>query len=377
MTCTPIPSLRSIWDLLDGDTTAVGISNAWQCLGWPEEGSNKLHQGRHESTWVPMSRKALARVMHTCPGWPESPLTKAHLLWAAIAPATAWVADEAPWTPAHGHCLTLLSGDFEAEEVGDSSYTRSAAAEFAAFVLDTQLDIAIPALALDAAFASSWARSMPMCQMSVYILVMSDLMLPLIGSSLLQALRTSLLSMVAQEPVPAEDDSLLAALKREVLDLIAASDKGGASWQSVPVVDTLNESPSKKSRTEASIAETLDAKTEIVRVSLVHNLGLVHSLQTIVDAQNLRDKLQRREVNLEEQRALEEGLVHRTNISRHMLVLDSAIDTLTTKALEKQREDDPGGFAIAIASDESPPSQVRFGGLPVSDHHGVHAPVAP
>ena len=85
-----------------------------------------------------------------------------------------------------------------------------------------------------------------MCQMSVYILVMSDLMLPLIGSSLLQALRTSLLSMAAQEPDPTEDGSLLAALKREVLDLIAASDKGGASWQYLPVVDTLNESPSKK-----------------------------------------------------------------------------------------------------------------------------------
>ena len=138
--------------------------------------------------------------------------------------------------------------------------------------------------------------------------------------------------------------------------------EGGASWQCLPLVDDLNESPSKKSRTEASIAETLENKTEMVRMSLVHNLGLVHSLQTIVDAQNLRDKLQRREVNLEEQRALEEGLVHRTNVSRHMLVLDSAIDTLTTKALEKQREDDPEGFAIAIASDESPPSQVRFGG---------------
>ena len=45
-----------------------------------------------------------------------------------------------------------------------------------------------------------------------------------------------------------------------------------------------------------------------------------------------------------------------------MLALDSAIDTLTTEALRKQRADDPDGFAIALASDESPPSQVSFGG---------------
>ena len=132
--------------------------------------------------------------------------------------------DTSAWSLSHA----VVKG-FDAEEVGDSSYTRSAAAEFAAFVLDTQLDIAIPALALDAAFASSWARNMPMCQMRVYILAMPDVMLPLIGSSLLQALRTSLLSMAAQELAPSGNDSLLAALKREVLDLIVASDKAGVS----------------------------------------------------------------------------------------------------------------------------------------------------
>ena len=197
---------------------------------------------------------ALTKTMQTCPGWPESPLTKAHLIWAAIAPVIAWVNGanlQAPWTPTHGHCLTLLSGDFDAEEVGGSCCERSAAAEFAAFLLDTHLDVAIPALRLEAAFASSWARNMPMCQMSVYILVMSELMLPLIGSSLLQALRTSLLSMAAQEPNPAGNDSHLAALKREVLELLGASDNADISWPSVPAVDTPRESPRKKSRTEA------------------------------------------------------------------------------------------------------------------------------
>ena len=93
----------------------------------------------------------------------------------------------------------------------------------------------------------------------------------------------------------------------------------------------------------------------MLRLSLVNNLGLVHSLNTIVDAQRLKDRLQRREVNLEEQRALEEGCLKRDAINRHTLVLDSAIDTLTTEALRKQRADDPDGFAIALASDESPP----------------------
>ena len=323
-------------------------------------------QGTFVSTHVPMSRETLTKSMKTCPGWPESPLTLAHLIWAAIAPVVAWVAHgrpDCPWTAAHGHCLALLSGDFEAQEFSNSTCTRSAAAEFAAFLLDTHLDIAIPALALDSAFASSWARNMPMCEMSVYILVMSEAMLPLIGSSLLQALQTALLSMAAQQPDPSGKDSLLAALKGEVLDLLGARDKGSDSWQSLPaVISSPMESKRKKSRTEASIVETLEDKTEMVRLSLVNNQALVHSLNTLQDAKRLEEKLQRRDEDLEKHMALEDAGLHQTTLSRHMLVLESAMDTLTKEALAEQRAADPDGFAIGIASDESPPSQVRFGG---------------
>ena len=45
-----------------------------------------------------------------------------------------------------------------------------------------------------------------------------------------------------------------------------------------------------------------------------------------------------------------------------MLLLDSSLDSLMTAELRVQREADPATFAVALATDESPPSQRRFGG---------------
>ena len=55
-------------------------------------------------------------------------------------------------------------------------------------------------------------------------------------------------------------------------------------------------------------------------------------------------------------------LVHRTNLQRHMLFLDGAVDRFTSELLLTMREE--GRFAgVALVTDESPPSQPRFRGL--------------
>ena len=44
-----------------------------------------------------------------------------------------------------------------------------------------------------------------------------------------------------------------------------------------------------------------------------------------------------------------------------MLLLDSALDSAPAEQVRARREQDPGAFGVALATDESPPSQKRFG----------------
>ena len=45
-----------------------------------------------------------------------------------------------------------------------------------------------------------------------------------------------------------------------------------------------------------------------------------------------------------------------------MVVLDMAMDSLLKEELQEMRDADPGAFGVALATDESPPSQRRFCG---------------
>ena len=53
----------------------------------------------------------------------------------------------------------------------------------------------------------------------------------------------------------------------------------------------------------------------------------------------------------------------RTALNRHALVLDAALDAWQLEEWARRRDADPEGWALAVATDESPPSQARFGGL--------------
>ena len=59
---------------------------------------------------------------------------------------------------------------------------------------------------------------------------------------------------------------------------------------------------------------------------------------------------------------LEEILGHRVTLGQHLLILDAAVDRCTSEHMLDLR--DQGTLAgVALATDESPPSQPRFRGL--------------
>ena len=359
---TSVTSLSSAWELVGDSPCDKYVHDAWSSLGWPGGGMSKFVGGKRLSETVPRGIRRLKDVMLTLEAWPQHPWTLVHFMWAAIYPCLCWIEgaaeeDAGPWTPAHGHCLQMLSVDFDATTFTES---QDDLASFAALCLGANLEVIIPELSLREAFVKFWAMSLPQCQMSVYLLLMSaPVMHSLIGRSMHRAVQASLLSMAARVHMPTS--SLETDMKAELIEILAA--KQTQQNTSVDVAITLQHEPSlKRSRTDDAISALREQKTEQIRDALVNKTPLVHQLNTIVDANRLIAKLQRQELDLEKENDLVESVVKRDSLGRHMLVLESALDAYMAEMLATQRAEDPEGFGLGMATDESPPSQPRFGG---------------
>ena len=100
--------------------------------------------------------------------------------------------------------------------------------------------------------------------------------------------------------------------------------------------------------------------TSMVRMYLTHHFQLGRFVKLHLDYGRLRAELKRQPD--EEDFAIGDKVMSRQTLARHMLVLDSALDSLLKEELQKKRDADPGAFGVALATDESPPSQRRFSG---------------
>ena len=73
--------------------------------------------------------------------------------------------------------------------------------------------------------------------------------------------------------------------------------------------------------------------------------------------------MKRQDLDLDEVDYLNSSLYTRRAVLRHVLLLESALDAHTAEYLRKQRFQNPDMFAVGFGTDESPPSQSRFGGF--------------
>ena len=87
------------------------------------------------------------------------------------------------------------------------------------------LNIDVPESVLMCVFDPWWDRGLPLCPMSVYLLLMAQhVMQPIIGETPQAADRARLLAMAAKVPEPLAATSLDEGLKREVCALLAEKD---------------------------------------------------------------------------------------------------------------------------------------------------------
>ena len=115
------------------------------------------------------------------------------------------------------------------------------------------------------------------------------------------------------------------------------------------------ERPSKKSRTTGAMVQTMADKTDQVLFMLINRLAVTRVQETLEGTFKV---LQKRSASSDDL----QHLLGERALRNHLLFLDAAVDRCTSATLQNLRE--CGSSAdVALATDESPPSQPRFRGL--------------
>ena len=178
----------------------------------------------------------------------------------------------------------------------------------------------------------------------------------LVGPALAAQASRMVLAEIAEVPVQLYTEAqmnqkikqdLIASLAREHCDPEPESD----------------DRPAKKMRRDAqSKQEAMRAKTAQVLFMLENRLAGTRVYSTILSANALAQSLSSSSSITCPTEELDDLLVTRTTLNKHMLLLDGALDRCMAEKLLSQRE--AGTFAgVALATDESPPKQPRFRSL--------------
>ena len=180
----------------------------------------------------------------------------------------------------------------------------------------------------------------------------SSLAEKLVGPTMAKQLSLKVLAEVADMPVPLLSDADL--LNGCQADLVASL----RSQHCEDDADGLERPTKRLRRNAASKSQTLADSTSTVLYALKHHVGSSAVRSTINDAVELVNTMGDHDVNTSGGGAI----ASYTAFARHLLVLDGAVDRWMAEELFRKRES--GAFAgVALATDESPPSQPRFRGL--------------
>lgn len=195
---------------------------------------------------------------------------------------------------------------------------------------------------------------------AILLLRSSEVMHKLLSATLAQEVARLVLAETCKVPVePLSDAALAISLKGDIVAIL----EDHYAPRSAPQGNSGQ--PAKKLRKDtASKRERLASKTQQVVNLLENRMTFRRARETVLTSAELVTKLTGREETSDNSlsRLLEDILVNRTTLCKHLLLLDGAVDRHSSEKFFSLRE--LGHFAgVAIASDESPPRQPRFQGL--------------
>ena len=183
----------------------------------------------------------------------------------------------------------------------------------------------------------------------------SSLSAKLVGPAMAAQLNRLILAEISELPVKLIPEEILNIQIRQDLIASLGQDHGG---QEKGVDNQDNKPLTKMSRTSASIDENMANKTSQILWMLQNRLATSRVAETASSAADLLASMSPKS-NVP---ADFQELQMKDSLRKHLLFLDGAVDRHLTEQLWDLRE--AGTFAgVAMATDESPPSQPRFRGL--------------
>ena len=180
----------------------------------------------------------------------------------------------------------------------------------------------------------------------------------LVGTTLAEQVSRLLLAEIAELPVELLSTQELARkLKEEVVATMVKT------YCEEPEDEAAGRPVAKKlRRTQKIVDENLGNKTQQVLFMLRNRIAATRVHDTILGASELLRYLGPSSSRSAPPPVVDDLLVDRQTIMRHLLLLDGAVDRATKERIMDLKES--GRFAgVALATDESPPSQPRFRGL--------------
>ena len=192
-------------------------------------------------------------------------------------------------------------------------------------------------------------------------LLRSSLCTKLVGASLAAQVNRMILAEVSELPAPLlSQQEMSLGIKA---DLVATLERLHCKRDDE---DDTSPRPAKRlRRDEQSIKDLMKSKTQQALFALENKLCISRTFDTICHANSLVEDIRRASSHKSgdlEAPHLEDVLVGRKALMPHIILLDGAMDRCSSELLFAHRE--TGSFAgVALATDESPPTQPRFRGL--------------
>ena len=338
-----------------------GAVKAWTSFSWPFRSIAALKWSeRAEGKFIPGCpiQQPVGRIGKG--GHGTGPIFQLyHGLWCLCAPLASYV-DEVfggtpgAWTDEYGDLLDYvapcLMKDCSAEFL-EESVSVDVFAEYLCLLVAEHIGVEVDVTVVMSDVVSLVPLAAPPVRPMAHIMLFSNAVARHVGKVLAnRACINYLVSLGAPHQDDASDD---ADVRAELVRIVQAGHKR-------PERDAPVESPMKRSRTAENIADTLESKTLQVEFAMKTSTRFANAPSTLLEAESLIRKL------LDDDPRggtdLEDALVSRRTLSRHALLLDSALDAHLAADIFKMRK--CGTFwGVAFATDESPPGQVRFNGL--------------
>ena len=192
---------------------------------------------------------------------------------------------------------------------------------------------------------------------TAFVMLRTETIKRLVGNTLATMISECALAEASGSKKPQAPPDLYQRVRQDLIDTLAQQAVG--ETESLDEGDSDNAPAAKKSRTPESIELTRTHKTEQLQFLLTNKVGMCRSSGTVKAAVEFASSVCDWALDFQ---ALEDALVNGDNLTRHMLLLDGALDRLSAEDIASSRE--AGTFAgVVIATDESPPGQPRFAGL--------------